>query len=66
MIREHGRKDRYYVIDINYFPGQLSFSIFVVATASLLCVFVILCTPAGYNGCSLFMTALLLARIYFP
>jgi len=21
MIREHGRKDRYYVIDINYFPG---------------------------------------------
>lgn len=25
IIREHGTKDRYYVIDINYFPGKLRF-----------------------------------------
>lgn len=25
MIREHGTRDRFYVIDINYFPGNLWF-----------------------------------------
>lgn len=25
IIREHGTRDRFYVIDINYFPGKFDF-----------------------------------------
>lgn len=33
IIREHGTLDRYYVIDINYFPGKQN--IFYIITLSL-------------------------------
>jgi hypothetical protein len=28
IIREHGTRDRFYVIDINYFPGKFDFHTF--------------------------------------
>ncbi|GJN20267.1 hypothetical protein PR202_gb07622 [Eleusine coracana subsp. coracana] len=42
MIREHGRKDRYYVIDINYFPGNVLLLIMVFPDCCYL-------NPAGYG-----------------
>lgn len=29
IIREHGTRDRFYVIDINYFPGKFDFHTFL-------------------------------------
>jgi hypothetical protein len=51
MIREHGRKDRYYVIDINYFPGKLLFSMLYVGSISLPMCF---CAQASYSACRVY------------
>lgn len=31
IVREHGTRDRFYVIDINYFPGKFEFLTFFFA-----------------------------------
>lgn len=43
MIREHGRKDRYYVIDINYFPGESHSCVVCGQVGGALCSFLMLC-----------------------
>lgn len=40
IIREHGTKDKYYVIDINYFPGKLHFVIKAIFVHKIVCYLV--------------------------
>jgi len=43
MIRELGNKDRYYIIDINYFPGVVTYFVIpVIHTSDLSSSFVVL------------------------
>lgn len=34
IIREHGTRDHFYVIDINYFPGKQLHQIYTIPTSS--------------------------------
>ena len=51
IIREYGTRDRYYVIDINYFPGKLSSFIGFISFASMkiqiLCNFIVRSDPTN-------------------
>ncbi|KAL4558958.1 hypothetical protein LXL04_031084 [Taraxacum kok-saghyz] len=49
MIREHGTRDRFYVIDINYFPGNFNIIYLIYNVFTLVTVNVSIVCMAGYG-----------------